>query len=497
MCGVTGFLTTGTRNIGAKDRGTYLRQTLMVDSLRGFHSTGVFYTMLGDEVAGAGWAKACQHGIDFVDSKEYKEIEAKIDNLRFAVGHNRWATTGAADAINNAHPFQEDSITLVHNGTLDFDGGLITPQELLGVEVDSHAICHNLAIHDAKEVISKLDGAFTLIWHDDRDDSLNFCRNSERPLTMWVPEQDYLDTLYFGSEHKMMDWIMTRNHIGTRTGNFIELPIGQIWKYLPDTLVPEITKVDLAPTMSYWNNRQYYQGNSGGNYGKKYQQSGGQGNSTTPTTAGGAKPSTQKFGVSNVVNKWLNREGFDRTDSLPFLPLTSVGHTIVGNIECLDTAAIVVGLANTSVKSQWNTRWTVRPVGLRYVTNKETLVEEVVIVAALRSFHYHDTMFRYGDGWLANEEDKAKTVAVVPKEEVAEECLPFDVDAMVEHDVSSTFPLGMNRKGTRQEWYEMTASGCGMCDVLPQLHTADCLVWLNDGYNSYLCASCADSNHVT
>ncbi len=505
MCGVTGFITKQVRNVGAKDRRDYMRQTLIVDSLRGFHGTGVFYA--GKPDTGAGWAKSCEHGTDFVNSKNYMEVEADMHNQRFVVGHNRWATTGAADDVANTHPFCEEDITLVHNGTLDGDGGLLTSQIVLDVDVDSHAICHNLAVHDAKDVIERLDGAFTLIWHDRRDDSLNFVRNDERPLVMWIPnEKSFADTIYFGSEKMMMQWIMTRNHIPQVAGEFVDLPVGQHWKFLPGTLVPIVETYTLAPTYN-WNN--YYNDRGYGNnvnYGRsttvKKNLPSPSGNSSTNVTGArgiGNKPviTVPATGVSDAVNAVLTKEGFDRTDRLPFLPTSVYGSMVVGVVEHLDTPCFVTGITTSSAQACFDKRWTIRPTGIRRMPNTNTGEIEVVVMAKVVQLHYNDTMWAWGKAWEADTEQ----TTVCKKDEreqtelFQEDDIPFDFHP---HNVHSVYPIGIKGLGTRADWYDSTKQGCAMCEYLPPLHTAEHLTWLDDNKGSFVCVGCfTATNHLT
>lgn len=102
------------------------------------------------------------------------------------VGHNRKATTGAINS-ENAHPFHEGNIVLVHNGTLR--GG---HKQLANTEVDSHAVCHSFNEKGAIETIKTLDAAFAFIWWDIEKSKLFAVRNDERPLSMVVTEDAYV-----------------------------------------------------------------------------------------------------------------------------------------------------------------------------------------------------------------------------------------------------------------------------------------------------------------
>ena len=99
------------------------------------------------------------------------------------MGHIRAATAGSVN-IDNAHPFKFGAVTLVHNGTLYKQGASI-PTYDQSLDVDSMQIALALSkypVDKAAEVLSHIDGAFALVWYDERDKSVNMVRNSDRPL---------------------------------------------------------------------------------------------------------------------------------------------------------------------------------------------------------------------------------------------------------------------------------------------------------------------------
>lgn len=143
----------------------------------------------------------------FMLQKEYTELTTGLTNYTvppsWIVGHSRHATKGAINS-RNAHPFSHGNITLVHNGTL-VDQDLLPDSKAF--EVDSENICHSINKIGAAETIQKLDGAFTLIWHDASDNRLHIIRNDERPFHL-----ARLGTSWFGaSEEAMLMWILQRS----------------------------------------------------------------------------------------------------------------------------------------------------------------------------------------------------------------------------------------------------------------------------------------------
>ncbi len=121
-------------------------------------------------------------------------------NIKAMIGHNRWSTVGAS-TMENAHPFTHGKISGAHNGTLDaywldkLDGSDM-------FEVDSEAIFYSLNKNGVKETIAQMSGAWALTWYDSEANTMNFIRNSKRPLHfVWSEGRD---TLYWASEPWML-----------------------------------------------------------------------------------------------------------------------------------------------------------------------------------------------------------------------------------------------------------------------------------------------------
>ena len=246
MCGIVGFITSETK-VGEVARAKFVQQGLIVDTLRGDDSSGVYgvfhESLKDDDVHAPYWCKQVADGYQFVNDDAYTKNFFDVSPYRAVVGHNRAATVGAVD-VDGAHPFVVGPITLVHNGTLSRTSNLPTPMHKLDdVTVDSHAIACNLAEHSVAEVVESLDGAFTLIWHDSRDDSLNVIRNSKRPLHLCAAKNQ--DTIFFASEGPMLDFLTKR--IGIDAGPIYYPKEGQHLKWLPDTPMtsPKVTELDL------------------------------------------------------------------------------------------------------------------------------------------------------------------------------------------------------------------------------------------------------------
>jgi len=174
---------------------------LFADQIRGMDSTGVFMVERDGTMS---LAKEASNATEFRATKTYQDILSQAFRTGVAlVGHNRAATRGeVSDA--NAHPFVvDDTITLVHNGTLYGDH-----KKLADTVVDSHAIAHVIHNHndDVTAALKEINGAYALIWHDFKAQTINVIRNSQRPLH-WM-ETD--DAWIWASADDMLMWMVAK-----------------------------------------------------------------------------------------------------------------------------------------------------------------------------------------------------------------------------------------------------------------------------------------------
>lgn len=239
MCGIVGVISKSYNGLTIKEKDIF-HELLYIDALRGEDSTGV---MAVDNDGNLDLAKEAQPAGYYQTAPEYHELlKGSVRSGAALIGHNRKATKGNI-VDENAHPFVvDDRIVLVHNGTLYGDH-----KSIADTEVDSHAIAH--LIHekgdDVEAALRELNGAYALVWYDVQNRTMNFVRNSQRPLT-------YVEThsgWFWASEGGMLAWILNRNSMAPVTGGTITmLPEGELHSFKRDgrTWKKTVKKLDLT-----------------------------------------------------------------------------------------------------------------------------------------------------------------------------------------------------------------------------------------------------------
>lgn len=212
MCGLVGMA----GDLSKDDRELF-RHLLIVDSVRGLHSTGVAAVTAKKKLS---VFKKAWNPYDLMSHNKFdKTVEWDSQVL---MGHNRFATVGAVND-HTAHPFTMDHITGAHNGTLE---GWRELPDSNKFGVDSECLLHNISAHGWEETIKKVRGAFALSVYDQNEHILQLCRNEERPL--WVAKRLDGQVVYWASEAWMLRNMAARRGIKLQK---------EIWQPEPNTLV--------------------------------------------------------------------------------------------------------------------------------------------------------------------------------------------------------------------------------------------------------------------
>lgn len=392
MCGIVGYITTND-NLAYQERDFFLKQALIIDTLRGDDSTGVISVRNKFTI---NVTKSILAGHQFVECETFNR---KTPNGWAAIGHNRAATRGSVK-LENAHPFEFGPVALVHNGTLA-DGGRSLPSFQKDLEVDSMQIAYALSKvgpgpEAVRAVLEKVHGSFALVWTDSRDNSINMAKNRDRPLHFVV--NDARTFLGFMSDGHMLNVV---NRAMLRMGRFggksiYSMDNHKIFKFKKGSLVPEVTPfVPFLPKTSRQGQQQNSSKNttSSKNTGSSSgtgQQSQGQGRKYRPQTqSSGQTPllprrekdtSTVKInGKRQDIPKGQRRAlsmFFNLTPEfrLPFVYTEHVKvdkHTniVVGTIahpHWGDIAwdCVIMDVPSVEVSAYCNRTWTVQPIGL-------------------------------------------------------------------------------------------------------------------------------------
>lgn len=215
MCGIVGTLGWGRPTEIQK----FMKHGLFIDTLRGFDSTGIACINKDHKPL---VLKSLLSGYDFVQTQRFDKIVSGLHTLY--IGHNRAATRGTVN-VDNAHPFEQNPVTLVHNGTLDSWNKLSKEY----FTSDSQAIAQGLAeVEEAEaipEFLESIHGAFALAWYDERTNLFNLARNDKRPMVVaWV---DKLDQIVFGSEELILR--LAADRAGWDLVDIQEQPPGEHW----------------------------------------------------------------------------------------------------------------------------------------------------------------------------------------------------------------------------------------------------------------------------
>lgn len=296
MCGIVGCA----GSIYKPELDTF-ENLLLFSQVRGPHSTGVGSVSRGKD-ADPVLAKDVGRPDALIDwNKKYDRVVSH--GKKFILGHNRWATTGKINK-RNAHPFLFENILGCHNGTIP-DHSLkdlkIKPDDF---GTDSETVLANMNEHPLKEVFSKLDGTWAFVWYDNRDNSVNFLRNSARELyyTYSLDRQ----TLFWASETGFLEAALTRNNIKYK--EFHKVPED---KHVRWTIPQDANKAFSAPSAvevkgrqySNWGNR--FRGGSNKNEADEGDYTFTPGNPNNPNSGGAALDGADggsRVPVSNGVN---------------------------------------------------------------------------------------------------------------------------------------------------------------------------------------------------
>jgi hypothetical protein len=232
MCGLAGVASTE-RRVKDAERKSAFSQLLHAASWRGRDATGVACVKILDVKEPAIVYKKAIQAADFTDMEHYRRLMHNFDDYGFVIGHARSSTSDGWNlADQNAHPFQYDDVTMVHNGTIR--NHRVISGTGFDHPVDSAHVAYALSQEaDSAKVLSRLMGPFALVWHDARDGTLNFAKNHDKPLFFCFTQKE--NTMFWGSELEAIYAVLCRHGIKI-DGKFKHCTAFQQLKFRVDNL---------------------------------------------------------------------------------------------------------------------------------------------------------------------------------------------------------------------------------------------------------------------
>lgn len=257
MCGIVGVHTANKFGFYANDRDA-LKGMLVVNSLRGIHSTGIMGFHKEDNMREqVNIVKSVGSPFNLFEWDRTDDFLSRmVASMGTVVGHGRYATRGGVNAVN-AHPFEEGHIVLVHNGGISNFHQLKDNKKHEGIEVDSHLVARLISEEGAEDVLPTLRGAYTLVWYDTTDGTLHMARNAERPLFMGENK----DNLFFASEYPTVWWASARYNL--KLEKVESLPTFSHFIFEKGSIEPEVIEykekhIYLPPQKYNHNDNDYY-----------------------------------------------------------------------------------------------------------------------------------------------------------------------------------------------------------------------------------------------
>ena len=222
MCGLVGVA----GDVSYKVKSKVLKDMLDVCQLRGRDSTGVIKVK---KDLSYDWMKQVGPPTYLYDSKMWDNRMEKGDAAAY-IGHCRHKTSGEINK-DNAHPFDfpDEGICGVHNGTLCSFTRLDTYNYQ---KVDSEVLYGHLAQNGPEETFDRLEGAWACVWWNDKEKTINFIRNDQRPL--WFTWSKDARMMFWASEPWMFGAVSREIELwegGENKKPYIQLPINTLWSF--------------------------------------------------------------------------------------------------------------------------------------------------------------------------------------------------------------------------------------------------------------------------
>lgn len=222
MCGLFGLVGSG---ITHQDL-TVLQDLAIMSTVRGYEGTGFALGAVHKPQRVHIIKKEKSDPLWFYRTLS-KDDAKEMDNpcWDFFLGHCRKPTEGDEHGVQ---PFDFSEITGTHNGTVEIN------QE--GFHSDSQALyskINDLGIHATLKTLKDND-SYSLVWWDKKTRTVNFLRNSKRPL--WFCLNDTRTVLYYASELGILRAALERRDIKLLANTHYYPQPGVLYQFEPRVL---------------------------------------------------------------------------------------------------------------------------------------------------------------------------------------------------------------------------------------------------------------------
>ena len=226
MCGLAGIA--GDMTVALRDA---FKDLLVVTQFRGRDATGTFVVRNDNEYD---YMKCLGTPELLIDRKTFDDRILK-GLPKILAGHCRSKTAGD-NTIENAHPYDCESLIGMHNGTLK------SYYQMEGYDykrTDSSLLFQHIAAYGLEETFQKIDpeGAWALVWWDATDNRLNFLRNEQRPLWFaWTKDKRAMiwasEPWMFGAIHRRVELWDGKGEEGEKDRSpYFQLPPNELWSF--------------------------------------------------------------------------------------------------------------------------------------------------------------------------------------------------------------------------------------------------------------------------
>ena len=419
MCGLVGVV----GQIFPKHEAAFFN-LLKLDTLRGHHSTGVYGIDRND---GGQLFKSVGTPWD-LDNKVKVAFSIKIPTLY--IGHNRYATKGKVNEAN-AHPFDLGSVVGAHNGTIKNQYVLDDNKDY---ETDSENIFHSIAKIGSENTIKKLNGAFALVWFNKEDNTLNFCRNKERPL-FYAYTKDK-KAMFWASEKWMIE--VALNRVGLDYLDIMTFEVGKLYTTkVPQKALSSDEDMDIMVCRKV----DFYEPPVHVHYAHKQ------------TTY--YKNSESKV---SKLTKFLGK---------------LVNFSVVGPVE---------GKNQNFIRA--------------YLDNIPDVIEVRVFLSSKENLY--DKLFDENLSWEGQvkkvSQQGGATYLVLDNRTIKTIVSPTEKVTKIDDRILCKSQKNLSHSKPKQEWLDVTSAGCTNCGEIPNMGDSGSLVWMNR--QDFFCSSCMSLREV-